>query len=125
MSRKAAIHDGRAGRRADALGPLRQAAELAECCGAAALAARAGVELGVAGAVGRRYAFSGADALTPSERRVARMAADGPSNREIAQTLFVTVKTVENHLGRVYAKLAIGSRTELAEALGLAVTSLH
>ena len=115
----------RAGRRTDALEPLRQAAELAHRCGATVLAARAGEELGVAGAVGRRYAFSGADALTPSERRVAGMAAEGRTNREIAQTLFVTAKTVENHLGRVYTKLAIGSRAELAGALGLAATSPH
>ena len=77
----------------------------------------------MAGAVGRRYAFSGADALTPSERRVARMAGEGMSNREIAETLFVTAKTVENHLGRVYMKLGIGSRTELPDALGLAVAA--
>jgi len=54
-----------------------------------------------------------ADALTAAERRVAELAADGMSNREIAQTLFVTVKTVEWHLRNTYVKLAIGSRQEL------------
>ena len=77
----------------------------------------------MAGAVRRRYAFSGADALTPIERRVARMAAEGLRNREIAATLFVTAKTVENQLGRVYMKLGIGSRAKLADALELAVSS--
>ena len=57
-----------------------------------------------AGARPRRLQFSGADALTASERRVADLAATGQSNREIAQALFVTVKTVENHLGRTYTR---------------------
>ncbi len=56
----------RAGRRSDAIEPLRRAADLAHACGATALASQAGEELGVAGAAGRRYAFSGVDALTPS-----------------------------------------------------------
>jgi DNA-binding CsgD family transcriptional regulator len=58
--------------------------------------------------------------LTASERRVAAMAAEGLSNRQIAEALFVTPKTVENHLGRVYRKLDIGSRVELSDALELA-----
>ena len=62
--------------------------------------------------------FSGVDALTASERRVAELAAAGRSNKEIAQGLFITAKTVENHLGRVYAKLGIGSRKAIAQALG-------
>lgn len=110
----------RAGRRSEALQPLRGASALAQGCGATVLAARVHEELAVAGVTGRRYAFSGTDALTPSELRVARMASEGLSNRAIAQTLFVTAKTVENHLGRVYVKLGIGSRTALADALGLA-----
>ena len=58
--------------------------------------------------------FSGPEALTPSERRVAELAAEGQSNREIAQLLYVTTKTVDNHLGRVYGKLGISSRGQLA-----------
>ena len=108
----------RSGARSEALEPLHRAADLAQRCGATVLAERATEELGVAGAVGRRYAFSGADALTPSEQRVARMASQGLSNRAIAQSLFVTAKTVENHLGRVYMKLGIRSRSDLAGALG-------
>jgi DNA-binding NarL/FixJ family response regulator len=62
-------------------------------------------------------ALSGVDSLTPSERRVAEMAAEGPTNREIAQALFVTPKTVEVHLSSVYRKLGISSRAQLADAL--------
>jgi len=57
--------------------------------------------------------------LTPSELRVAAMAAEGMTNRDIAQNLFVTPKTVEVHLSSVYRKLDIGSRTQLASALGV------
>ena len=71
---------------------------------------RAHDELVVAGGRPRRLMFSGPEALTPSERRVAELAADGRSNREIAQLLYVTTKTVDNHLGRVYTKLGISSR---------------
>jgi DNA-binding CsgD family transcriptional regulator len=59
----------------------------------------------------------GVEALTPSERRVAELAAGGMANAEIAQSLFVTVKTVETHLGRTYRKLDIPGRGELAAAL--------
>jgi DNA-binding CsgD family transcriptional regulator len=61
--------------------------------------------------------LSGLDSLTPSERRVAQMAAEEMSNKEIAQALFVTVKTVEVHLSSVYRKLGIGSRRQLPGAL--------
>lgn len=108
----------RAGRRVEARTALAEAAEVAAACGATALARDAVEELRVAGAVGQSLAFSGADALTPSERRVALMAAAGQSNREIAESLFVTAKTVENHLGRTYLKLGIGSRRQLRDALG-------
>jgi DNA-binding CsgD family transcriptional regulator len=62
--------------------------------------------------------FSGVESLTATERRVADMAADGMTNREIAQALFVTLKTVEVHLSQSYRKLGIGSRRQLSEALG-------
>jgi DNA-binding NarL/FixJ family response regulator len=60
---------------------------------------------------------TGLDALTASERRVAQLAAEGMSNKEIAQALFVTVKTVEVHLSGVYRKLEISSRAQLDKAL--------
>jgi DNA-binding CsgD family transcriptional regulator len=107
----------RANRRADAREQLRHALELATICGAAALAARAEHELLATGARPRRIALSGVESLTPSERRVAEMAAEGPTNREIAQALFVTQRTVEVHLTSIYRKLAINSRSQLAAAL--------
>jgi DNA-binding CsgD family transcriptional regulator len=61
--------------------------------------------------------LSGADALTPSERRVAELAAAGRSNPEIAHLLFVTRRTVETHLTSAYRKLDVRSRDELAARL--------
>ena len=107
----------RAGRRVHAREPLRAAIELAHDCGATALEEAARTELVASGAKPRRQALSGADSLTPSERRVATMAAQGMTNRDIAQGLFVTPKTVEVHLSSAYRKLGIGSRTQLAAAL--------
>jgi DNA-binding CsgD family transcriptional regulator len=65
----------------------------------------------------RRPALTGRDALTPTEARVANMAAEGQSTPEIAQALFVTPKTVETHLAHAYRKLDIHTRSELADAL--------
>jgi DNA-binding CsgD family transcriptional regulator len=107
----------RANRRAEAREHLRQGLELATICGAGSLAARAESELLATGARPRRIALSGVASLTPSERRVAEMAAEGPTNREIAQALFVTQRTVEVHLTSIYRKLRINSRSQLAEAL--------
>jgi DNA-binding CsgD family transcriptional regulator len=107
----------RAKRRADARTPLHAGLELAERCGARPLADRALEELRASGARARNPFRSGVEALTPSELRICRMAAEGMSNPEIAQGLFVTRGTVESHLHSAYAKLAIGSRGELAAAL--------
>jgi DNA-binding CsgD family transcriptional regulator len=97
--------------------PLREALDLAARCGAVALTRRVREELAASGARPRRAAQHGRDALTPAELRVARLAANGLANREIATTLVVTVKTVETELGHVYAKLGIRSRRELGGAL--------
>jgi DNA-binding CsgD family transcriptional regulator len=107
----------RANRRADAREPLRAGHELALGCGAGAVAEAARKELAAAGGRPRPPLATGREALTPSERRVADLAAEGSSNREIAQALFVTLKTVEMHLSNAYRKLDISSRTELAAAL--------
>jgi len=107
----------RDGQRAAARDPLARALELAAGCGAGPLAARARDELRAAGARPRRPWRTGVDALTPSELRVARLAADGRSNREIAGELYVTLKAIEGHLARAYAKLGIEGRAQLAEAL--------
>ena len=105
--------------RSEARQLLRQGVELAHQCGASALVTLANEELAATGAHARTILLTGLDALTASERRVAHMAAEDLSNKEIAQALFVTVKTVEQHLGRVYRKLDISSRRQLGAALGL------
>jgi len=87
-----------------------------------ALEERAREELSLAGARPRRPQISGLEALTASERRVAELAAGGATNREVAQSLFVTVKTVEVHLSHVYRKLDIGSRRQLSAAFGAPAT---
>ena len=107
----------RAGRRADARKPLRDALGLARRCGADTAAARAHDELVAAGARPRRDPTESRSELTASELRVARMAAEGMTNREIAQALFLTENTIHTHLKRVFRKLGIGSRSQLGRAL--------
>jgi len=104
--------------RSEARKLLREGLELAHGCGATALTERANDELAATGAQRRNVLRSGLDELTASERRVAQLAAEDLSNKEIAQALFVTVKTVEQHLGRVYRKLGLSSRRQLGAALG-------
>lgn len=105
------------GRRAEARESLRAGLDMAHRFDALALVDRAEDELRATGARPRRKAISGPDSLTPSERRVAEMAAQDMSNRAIAQALFVTRRTVETHLTHAYAKLEIDSRDELRAAL--------
>jgi len=107
----------RANRRAEAREPLRAGMDVAQRCGAIALASRAREELRATGSRPRRLTLRGVDALTASELRVAKMAADGMRNREIAQALFVTTKTVDVHLMHTYRKLDINRRSDLAQAL--------
>jgi DNA-binding CsgD family transcriptional regulator len=107
----------RARRPAEAREHLRQSLDLAHALGGIAVADRAREELTLAGGRPRRDALRGRDALTPSELRVAQLAGEGLSNREIAEALFVTRRTVELHLTSTYRKLEIGSRAELAESL--------
>ena len=110
-------HLRRANRRAEAREHLRAALDAAHHAGAGALAARAETELRATGARPRRVVLSGLDSLTASERRVAELARDGMTNREIAQSLFVTARTVEGHLTQVFRKLDLSARDELAGAL--------
>lgn len=107
----------RANHRAEAREHLREALDLAQRAGAVLLTEQAHEELIAAGARPRRVVQSGAASLTPSERRIAAMAAEGLSNRDIAQALFVTLRTVEMHLSNAFRKLQISSRTQLATAL--------
>jgi len=107
----------RAGASTAAREPLRRALDLAAHCGATPLAQRARDEALAAGARPRRPWTSGVHALTPSELRVARLAAQALGNREIAQALFITTKTVSDHLTSAYRKLNISSRDQLSTAL--------
>lgn len=107
----------RANHRADARDPLREGLDLAIRLGATALRRQAVDELTATGARPRSMHRTGVEALSPSERRVARLAAEGQTNRDIAQALFVTTKTVEVHLSSCYRKLGITSRSGLADVL--------
>ncbi len=105
------------GRLREAREVLRLAMDLSHRLGARALLERCHVELQAAGSRPRRYAVSGVESLTPAELRVARLAAEGRTNREVAQALFVTPKAVEYHLANAYPKLGITSRRELRQTL--------
>lgn len=107
----------RAGRPVDARNDLRLALEMAHRLGASALAEQARNELLASGARPRRDRITGADALTSSEQRIARLAADGLTNRRVAESLFLTKNTVEWHLRNVYRKLGITSRQDLHDSL--------
>ncbi len=107
----------RANKRSEARDVLRQALDIAHRLGARPLAERAETELRATGARPRRVVLTGLEALTASERRVAELAAQDLTNREIAQQLFVTARTVEGHLTSVFRKLRITSRDELSAAL--------
>ncbi len=107
----------RGGRRREGRDAQRKAIELADECGAIALAQRAQVELHAGPGRRPRTELTGRGALTAAEWRVCRQAAEGRSNREIAQALFVTEKTVERHLSGAYQKLGIRSRFQLPAAI--------
>ncbi len=111
----------RAHQRSEARRPLRAGLELARDCGAPRLADRARDELKAAGGRPPRDGPGGPETLTASELRVARLAADGATNAEIAQELYVSLKTVETHLSNAYGKFGLsgrGSRARLNQALG-------
>lgn len=110
----------RAGRRAEAIDRLREGLEMAEAFGAGGIATRAREQLRAAGSRPRRAARCGLQSLTPSELRVAELAALGLMNRQIAGELSVSVKAVEFHLRHVFEKFGIASRRELALHLSAA-----
>jgi DNA-binding CsgD family transcriptional regulator len=107
----------RRNRRTEARELLREALDAAHRAGARRLAEQAETELRATGARPRRVMLTGLDSLTASERRIAELASQGITNREIAQTLFVTARTVEGHLTSVFRKLHLASRDELPAAL--------
>jgi DNA-binding CsgD family transcriptional regulator len=118
---KALLALGRAmrkgGARTAARKPLAEALDIAYRGGAARIAAMAREEMRLAGARPRREILVGPESLTPAERRVVELAATGSSNRDIAQRLFVSLRTVETHLTHAYQKLNISSRDELPGAM--------
>lgn len=107
----------RGNHRIEARRVLLEALDTAHRAGARPLVEQAEAELRATGAKPRRVVLTGLESLTASERRVAELASEGLTNREIAQTLFVTVRTVEGHLTHVFRKLDLGSRDELRTAL--------
>jgi DNA-binding CsgD family transcriptional regulator len=107
----------RAHRRREGRGVQRRALQIAAKCGATTLAERARAELEAGPGRRARIELTGPPALTAAEWRVCRQAADGRTNREIAQALFVTEKTIERHLSSAYHKLGIRSRFQLSAAI--------
>jgi len=115
----------RSNHRVEARQLLRQAVDTAHHLGAEALALRSETELRATGARPRRALLTGLEALTASERRIAELAAEGLTNREIAQTLFVTARTVEGHLTHVFYKLNVKARTALPAALAAPTSAVR
>jgi DNA-binding CsgD family transcriptional regulator len=115
----------RNGKRREAQHALRQALDLADRCGSKAVADQARAELVITGARPRRARISGVESLTASERRVAQLAAEGLTNRQIAQALFVSHPTVVTHLSHCYQKLNISSREQLADLLSTPPRAQH
>jgi DNA-binding NarL/FixJ family response regulator len=107
----------RAGRRTDARDQLRRALRTFEMLGAAPWADRARGELRASGQSVLNPTQRAEQMLTPQELQVAAIVAGGSTNREAASALFLSVKTIEFHLGNIYRKLEIRSRTELVRAL--------
>jgi DNA-binding CsgD family transcriptional regulator len=113
-------------RRQDARAELRTAHDLFTAMGVEAFAERALRELAATGDTVRKRTVQAVSELTAQEAHIARLAVDGRTNAEIGAQLFLSTRTVEWHLGKVYAKLGVGSRRELRRALaGLGQTDPH
>jgi DNA-binding CsgD family transcriptional regulator len=104
-------------RRLDAREELRTAHELFTDLGVEAFAERARLELQATGERARKRTVDTRDKLTPQETQIARLAAEGHTNREIAARLFISASTVEYHLRKAFRKLDVESRTQLAHRL--------
>jgi DNA-binding CsgD family transcriptional regulator len=107
----------REGRRADARAQLRTAHEMFDAIGMQAFAERARRELLATGETVRKRTAGTHDQLTPQEAQIARLARAGLSNQEIGAQLFLSARTVEWHLSKVFTKLEISSRRQLQQAL--------
>ena len=114
----------RAGRRVDAREQLLAAHDVFADIRAEAFAERARRELLATGETLRKRRSETRDVLTSQETQIARLAAEGATNAEIGARLFISPRTVEYHLGKVFRKLNVSSRWELAEALALEGASL-
>jgi DNA-binding CsgD family transcriptional regulator len=101
-------------RRQDARAELTAAYEMFADMGARAFAERAGIELSATGARASKRALGTVTGLTPQERQIAALVASGDTNSEVAAKLFISPATVDHHLRRIYAKLGVSSRTQLA-----------
>jgi DNA-binding CsgD family transcriptional regulator len=104
-------------RSADSRGPLREAVDLFDALGATRWSERARLELRATGEQVSGRAPDARDQLTPQELQIARLAAQGLSNREIGERLFLSHRTIGSHLYRIFPKLGIGSRGQLRDAL--------
>jgi DNA-binding CsgD family transcriptional regulator len=107
----------REGQRTDARAELKAAHELFSEFGMEAYAERARVELEATGERARKRTVETRDDLTPQEAQISRLVAQGHTNREIAAQLFISPNTVEYHLRKVFRKLGVKSRTQLANRL--------
>lgn len=107
----------RAGQRVDARGQLTPGLDIFERLGARCWAERAETELRATGQRLRRREPTDREELTPQELQIALSVADGKTNKEVAAALFLSPKTIEAHLGRIYRKLGITSRGQLIRAL--------
>ena len=107
----------REGRRADAREQLRTAHDMLSATGMEAFAERTRRELTATGEKVRKRGVETVTTLTAQEALIARLARDGRTNPEIGAQLFLSARTIESHLRKIYAKLGIGSRRELHAAL--------
>ena len=114
----------RAGLRRDARDQLRAALEVFERLGAVLWAARAQSELRASGETLRRREGHEAEQLTPQELQIALHVAEGKANKEVGAALFLSHKTVEFHLTRIYRKLDVNSRAELIRRFAVDVGSI-
>jgi DNA-binding NarL/FixJ family response regulator len=116
---------GFAGLQRDARDQLRTAYEMFASMGMAAFAERARVELLATGERARRRTVETQSQLSPQESQIARLAAHGVRNQEIASQLFISDRTVEYHLAKVFRKVGVTSRTQLAHLPEFAGAGLH
>jgi DNA-binding NarL/FixJ family response regulator len=106
-------------RAAESRAELRSARDQLDAIGVHYLADRARHELGASGEISRHRGFDALDELTPQELQIARLAAEGLSNREIGSRLYLSHRTVGSHLYRAFPKLGVTSRSQLHQVLSL------